>query len=120
MTEPANPSSVPMPSGYLTPDSPNVNPNQRTSSTGSVAGQQPLSPPSEYPRAIRNEHLDGLFQYQQPTSEQAAAHQVLHEAAKVFAAAILAQTPSGADQAAAIRKVREAVMTANGSFYSGV
>ena len=35
------------------------------------------------------------------------------DAAKVFASVLLANTPPSADQTAAIRKVREAVMTAN-------
>lgn len=37
----------------------------------------------------------------------------VREAGKQLALTILENTPAGADQAAAIRKVREAVMTAN-------
>jgi hypothetical protein len=40
-------------------------------------------------------------------------YHAIREVGRAMALTILEQTPSGADQAAAIRKVREAVMTAN-------
>lgn len=57
--------------------------------------------------------LDNIFTYHPTTPEQLPRYQALREAAKTFARAILDNTPPGADQSTAIRKVREAVMTAN-------
>lgn len=42
-------------------------------------------------------------------------YRAIREAAKVFAATILEHSPKCDDQAVAIRKVREAVMSANAS-----
>lgn len=57
--------------------------------------------------------LDHVFQYHSHTTEQQESYHALREAAKAFAAAIQNHCPAGADQSAALRKVREAVMTAN-------
>lgn len=58
--------------------------------------------------------LDHIFTYHAPTGpEQLAQYQRLRDAAKAFAYAIDNNVPDGADKAAAIRHVREAVMTAN-------
>lgn len=57
--------------------------------------------------------LDELFTYHPPTDKQRLQYSVLRDAAKEFAAVILRHTPACADQSAAIRKVREAIMTAN-------
>jgi hypothetical protein len=57
--------------------------------------------------------LDHVFKYHAPEPEQLAKYQTLRDAAHTFATVILENTPVGADQTAAIRKVREAVMTAN-------
>ena len=57
--------------------------------------------------------LDHIFTYQRPTAEQVVLYTDLRDAAHEFAKVIVKCTPQGADQAAAIRKVREAVMTAN-------
>lgn len=57
--------------------------------------------------------LDNIFKYHAPNAEQQIRYGRLRDAAKAFAEAIVAYTPAGADQTAAIRKVREAVMTAN-------
>jgi len=62
---------------------------------------------------MHKEELDSLFMYHAPSGDQPLRYQVLREAAKHFAAIVLECTPSGADQSAAIRKIREAVMTAN-------
>ncbi len=59
--------------------------------------------------------LENYFTYHPPTSEQIPKYQAIREAGKALAEAIVANTPSSADQTAAIRKVREAVMTANQS-----
>lgn len=57
--------------------------------------------------------LDHLFTYHAPTPDQVARYDRLRDAAKAFAAVVVDTTPVGPDQTAAIRKVREAVMTAN-------
>lgn len=59
--------------------------------------------------------IETWFTYHPPKPEQVDHYNALRDAAKVFALAIAAHTPSGPDQTAAIRKVREAVMTANAS-----
>lgn len=53
-----------------------------------------------------SEHPDGLAVVQ-------GRYERLRAAGLVFAEAIVAETPACADQTAAVRKVREAVMTAN-------
>ncbi|HMF74290.1 MAG TPA: hypothetical protein VK604_01380 [Bryobacteraceae bacterium] len=58
--------------------------------------------------------LNHIFSYHAPTGpEQLAKYQTLRDAAKAFAQAIIDNTPACADQTAAVRHVREAVMTAN-------
>ena len=54
-----------------------------------------------------------IFQYHAPTPLQIVQYQVIRDAAKVFAETLLEQVPDCADRTVAIRKVREAVMTAN-------
>ena len=58
-------------------------------------------------------NLEAIFTYHSPTPEQLPKYQALREAALSFAQAIDAHTPDGPDKSAAIRHVREAVMTAN-------
>lgn len=67
-----------------------------------------------------NEALETLFTYQPPKTGvdgelQKAAYERLRTAAKVFAYTIHTTLQPGPDRTAAIRKVREAVMTANAS-----
>ncbi|MFB3910404.1 MAG: hypothetical protein ACE15D_18600 [Candidatus Eisenbacteria bacterium] len=57
--------------------------------------------------------IEHWFTYHAPKPEQIGHYNALREAAKVFALAIAEHTPQGPDQTTAIRKVREAVMTAN-------
>jgi len=59
--------------------------------------------------------LEHIFKYHAPRPDQLPKYETLRAAAKVFAQAIVDNTPAGADQTAAIRLVREAVMTANSS-----
>ena len=59
--------------------------------------------------------LEEQFSYHAPTPEQIVSYQVIREAGKALALVILEQCPSCADRTAAIRKVREAVLTANAS-----
>lgn len=59
------------------------------------------------------ESLSTLFTYHQPTEEQISKYRRIRLQAEVFASEILACCPPCADTSAAIRKIREAVMTAN-------
>lgn len=63
--------------------------------------------------ALNQFDLEHIFQYHAPTGEKLAQYARLREAARSFAIAVVQNTPVGADQAAAIRHIREAVMTAN-------
>ncbi|NJO82034.1 MAG: hypothetical protein HC828_04045 [Blastochloris sp.] len=58
-------------------------------------------------------NLDELFTYHKPTGQQPQYYTRIREAGRKFAEELLACTPAGADQSAALRKIREAVMTAN-------
>jgi hypothetical protein len=62
---------------------------------------------------ISQQQLQTWFTYHSPNSEQNDSYIKLREAGLNLAEVILAETPACADQTAAIRKVREAVMTAN-------
>ena len=57
--------------------------------------------------------LENLFTYHPPKGDQPARYEAIRSAAKHLAQVIVANTPASADQAAAIRHVREAMMTAN-------
>ena len=58
--------------------------------------------------------LANWFTYHPPVSDDQKIQYVrIRRAGLAFAEAILRDTPAGADQSAAIRKIREAVMTAN-------
>ena len=62
---------------------------------------------------ITKEQLDNWFTYHPPAGGQVEAYQRLRDAARVFADVVVELTPPSADQTAAVRKIREAVMTAN-------
>ena len=62
-----------------------------------------------------NFDLDNLFTYHPPTAEQQDRYIAIRNAAKAFAHVLLDNTPGSPDQSAAIRKLRECVMTANAS-----
>lgn len=64
---------------------------------------------------ITNEQLENWFTHHWPSPEQQQAYLELRVAGQLLAEKILLHTPASADQTAAIRKVREAVMTANAS-----
>jgi hypothetical protein len=57
--------------------------------------------------------LSHVFMYHAPKEGQPEKYEKIREAAKVFASVIVENTPVCADQSAALRKVREAVFTAN-------
>lgn len=65
------------------------------------------------------QELDNLFSYHAPKGDQPARFQRIRLAGKNLARVILNSTPKGADQSAAIRKIREAVMTANAAIACG-
>lgn len=62
---------------------------------------------------ITEHDIDNWFTYHAPNSEQIPKYQAIREAGHALASAIVNNAPQSADQSAAIRKVREAVMTAN-------
>ena len=62
---------------------------------------------------VDENNIDDVFTYHAPEADQPEKYDALRSAAQTFALAILRNTPACADQQAAIRKVREAVMTAN-------
>jgi hypothetical protein len=61
------------------------------------------------------ERLENLFTYHPPTGDQPQSYEAIRTAAKDFAKILLEHTPPSADQTAALRKLRECVMTANAS-----
>lgn len=63
--------------------------------------------------------LEVLFTYHPPVGNQVNRYAIIRQKGKELAEAILEMTPVGADQSAAIRKVREAVMTANAAIACG-
>jgi hypothetical protein len=69
---------------------------------------------------VQQELLDNWFTYHPPTGdEQLAAYAKIRSAARDFAMAINENAPDSADKTAAIRKVRDAMMTANASIACG-
>jgi hypothetical protein len=63
--------------------------------------------------AFTDAQLDEMFTYHSPTSTQLPKYAANNDAAKAFAQAVIENTPASADQSAAIRKIRDARMTAN-------
>jgi len=59
--------------------------------------------------------LDDLFSYHAVEPDQVERYTAIRAGAKQFARVVLDNTPRSPDQSAAIRKIREAVMTANAS-----
>lgn len=62
---------------------------------------------------ITEQDIENWFTYHSPSPEQLPKYSKIREVGKNLAQVILDNTPPSADQTAAIRKVREAVMTAN-------
>jgi hypothetical protein len=63
--------------------------------------------------AIGMEEIENWFTYHSPNEQQQVAYKAIREKAKEMAQVIVNNTPPSADQTAAIRKLRECVMTAN-------
>jgi hypothetical protein len=59
--------------------------------------------------------IDDIFSYHAPTGDQPERYDAIRSKARELAHVIIENTPSSADQTAAIRKLRECVMTANAS-----
>lgn len=68
---------------------------------------------------ITQEQIENWFTYHSPTAEQQVSYVAIRTAAKALADVIVANVPSCADQSAAIRKLRETVMTANAGIACG-
>jgi len=62
---------------------------------------------------ISEEQLKNWFTYHSPEGTQLTAYQAIRDAGYNLAKTIVDNSPPSADQTAAIRKVRESVMTAN-------
>jgi hypothetical protein len=61
------------------------------------------------------ETLDNWFMYHAPDGYEIPKYQAIRDAGRAFVEVLIENTPQSADQTAAIRKIREAVMTANAS-----
>lgn len=57
--------------------------------------------------------IENIFSYHAPKDDQPEKYERIRTAAKALAHVIVDNVPTGADQTASIRKLREAVMTAN-------
>jgi hypothetical protein len=62
---------------------------------------------------ITEADINNWFEYHKPSESQLPLYSKLREAAKSFAQVVMECTPPSPDQTTAIRKIREAVMTAN-------
>lgn len=62
---------------------------------------------------MQKEDIENWFTYHSPTSEQQVAYNMVRAHAKDLAFVIFDVVPDSADRTAAMRKLREAVMTAN-------
>ena len=63
--------------------------------------------------ALSKSDLDNWFTYHAPTSDQLVAYEKIRGDARSFANTINELVPDSADKTAALRKLRECVMTAN-------
>lgn len=68
---------------------------------------------------ITSRNLEQHFSHHEVNDEQQAGLLAVREHALALAKVILQRVPDGADQQAAIRKVREAMMTANAGISCG-
>lgn len=71
------------------------------------------------PNSIELTQLENWFTHHPPTNAQVERYQRIRDEGHRFAAIITALIPPCADRTAAIRKVREAVMTANAAIACG-
>lgn len=73
----------------------------------------------EIPPKLTDATLHNFFTYHPPHGDQTERYVRIREAALLFATVIRDCCPVGADTTAAIRKVREATMTANAAIACG-
>lgn len=66
-----------------------------------------------------NVDVENWFTYHPPTPEQTSQYEKIRATAKAMAYAIIRNTPKSADSRAAMRKLRECVMTANAAIACG-
>jgi len=71
--------------------------------------------PVERPKDV----IEELFTYHKPTDDQAHQYLRIREAAKELVRVIDREVPGGPDRTVAVRKIREAVMTANAAIATG-
>jgi hypothetical protein len=64
---------------------------------------------------MTTQEIEAIFTYHAPTGDQPERYGVIRETAKSLAHVINDNCPDSADKTAAIRKLRECVMTANAS-----
>jgi len=62
---------------------------------------------------INRESIEAFFTYHAPGADDVPKYTAIREHAKTLALVIMENTPPSADQTAAIRLLRECVMTAN-------
>ena len=67
----------------------------------------------------KSSYVEQLFSYHPANPSTGPKYDNIREAAKYFAKVIIVNTPPGSDRSAAIRKLREAVMTANAGIALG-
>lgn len=65
--------------------------------------------------AFTEAEIDDIFTYHAPNEDQQQRYVALRQAARTFAKALVLNTKASADQTAAMRLLRESVMTANAS-----
>lgn len=65
--------------------------------------------------AFTEAEIDDIFTYHAPKDDQPERYVAIRAAARVFAKVLVANTKPSVDQTAAIRLLRESVMTANAS-----
>ena len=87
-----------------------TNPVSTTNSEDPMSQQQTAAGAG---RPVTDEQLHHWFTYHAPSGSQLEAYQAVRDAGKAFATVIRDHCPPGPDTTTAIRKVREAVMTAN-------
>lgn len=63
--------------------------------------------------------LDSWFTHHAPTGDQVQRYERIRRTAHVLAMVIVQSCPGGADRTAALRKLRESVMTANAAIACG-
>ena len=86
---------------------------------GSGDSGAPAQPETAKVGAQTADQIENWFTYHPPDDEQVIKYGEIRRLAKDLAACIMAMCPPSADRTAAIRKVREAVMTANAAIACG-